>query len=37
MTATGMRITAMVRNCRLRYAMAPSWIALAMSIIDAVP
>ena len=36
-TATGTRITAMVRNCRRRYAIAPSWMAAAISIIFGVP
>ena len=37
MAASGMRITAIVLNWRLRYADAPSWIALAISIIFGVP
>jgi len=37
MIASGMRMTATVRNCRLRYAWAPSWIAVAISIIFGVP
>ena len=37
MIASGMRITAIVLNWRLRYAMAPSWIASAISIMVGVP
>ncbi|GIU86230.1 MAG: hypothetical protein KatS3mg009_0745 [Acidimicrobiia bacterium] len=36
-TASGTRMTRIVRNCRLRYAQAPSWIADAISIIFGVP
>ena len=35
--ATGTTMTAMVRNCRFRYAAAPSWIAFAISRIFGVP
>ena len=35
--ASGTRITPIVLNWRLRYARAPSWIALAISIIFGVP
>jgi hypothetical protein len=35
--ATGIRISAIVRNCRVRYACAPSWIARAISFIFGVP
>ncbi len=35
--ATGIMITAMVLNCRRRYAAAPTWIASAISIIFGVP
>ena len=35
--ANGTRITAIVRNWRFRYAAAPSWIAVAISIIFGVP
>ena len=37
MIASGIRITAMVLNWRLRYAIAPSWIASAISTIVGVP
>ena len=37
MTASGTRITPMVLNWRFRYAIAPSWIALAISFIFGVP
>ena len=37
MAATGSRISRIVRNWRLRYASAPSWIAVAISIIFGVP
>ena len=36
-TASGIRITAIVLNWRFRYAIAPSWIARAISIIVGVP
>ena len=36
-TASGTRITRIVLNCRLRYAIAPSWIAFAISFILSVP
>ncbi len=35
--ASGTRIIAIVRNWRLRYAKAPSWIAAAISRIFGVP
>ncbi len=35
--ATGTRMNAMVRNWRRRYAIAPSWIAVAISCIFGVP
>ena len=35
--ASGIRITAIVLNWRRRYAIAPSWIAEAISIIVGVP
>ena len=37
MIASGIRITAIVLNWRLRYAMAPSWMARAISIMVGVP
>ncbi len=37
MIASGIRITTIVWNCRRRYAMAPSWIAWAISFIFGVP
>ena len=36
-TASGIRMMAIVLNCRFRYASAPSWIALAISFIFGVP
>jgi hypothetical protein len=36
-TASGTRITRIVLNCRRRYAIAPSWIAWAISFIFSVP
>src|SRR5439155_22143339 len=36
-TARGIRMTTIVLNWRLRYASAPSWIDLAISIIFGVP
>ena len=36
-TASGMMMIPMVLNCRARKASAPSWMALAMSFIEAVP
>ena len=36
-TARGTTMIKMVRNCRARNASAPSWTALAMSFIVAVP
>ncbi len=36
-TASGMMMIPMVLNCRARNASAPSWMALAMSFIEAVP
>ena len=35
--ATGTTITPIVRNCRFKYAQAPSWIAAAISRILGVP
>ncbi len=35
--ATGTMMTPIVRNCRFRYAEAPSWIAAAISRIFGVP
>ena len=37
MIASGMRMTAIVLNWRLRYAIAPTWIASAISTIFGVP
>ena len=37
MAATGMTMMAIVLNCRRRYAIAPTWIDLAISIIVGVP
>ncbi len=37
MIASGTTMTAMVLNCRRRYAIAPSWMAVAISIIFGVP
>ena len=36
-SASGTRITAIVLNCRFRYAQAPSWMATAISFIFGVP
>ena len=36
-TAKGTMMIPMVLNCRARKASAPSWMALAMSFIEAVP
>ena len=37
MMATGIRIMPMVRNWRFKYAIAPTWIAVAISFIFGVP